>query len=79
MGFDVVREIAPMQKAANGDGRLIFRLNPDIKGTIGAFGYNYFTAEYGDEPSATIRDSVSAIFGPVSGTGINKVIQRFGA
>jgi hypothetical protein len=40
---------------ATGDGRLVFRRNPEIKGTMGAFGYDYFTDKYGEEKAATIR------------------------
>ena len=40
---------------AQGDGRLVFRRNPEIKGTMGAFGYDYFTDKYGEEKAATIR------------------------
>lgn len=41
--------------AATGDGRLVFRRNPEIKGTMGAFGYDYFTDKYGEEKTAAIR------------------------
>jgi hypothetical protein len=41
--------------AAQGDGRLIFKRNPEIKGTMGAFGYDYFTDKYGEEKAAAIR------------------------
>lgn len=40
---------------AQGDGRIVFRRNPEIKGTMGAFGYDYFADKYGEEKSATIR------------------------
>ncbi len=87
----------PGPPAAQGDGRFIFRRNPEIKGTMGAFGYHYFTDKYGEERARSIRllryrglrgsggeyayevlnladgkrnvqqirDSVSAIYGPV--------------
>ncbi len=45
----------PEPAAAQGDGRLIFRRNPGIKGTMGAFGYNYFTDKYGEERVRTVR------------------------
>jgi aminopeptidase YwaD len=38
-----------------GDGRLVFRRNPTIKGPMSAFGYDYFTGHYGDERERTIR------------------------
>ncbi|HVF46135.1 MAG TPA: DUF4910 domain-containing protein [Pyrinomonadaceae bacterium] len=38
-----------------GDGRIVFRRNPDIKGTMGAFGYDYFTDKYGEEKAAALR------------------------
>jgi len=38
-----------------GDGGLVFRRNPEIKGTMGAFGYDYFNDKYGEERSAAIR------------------------
>jgi aminopeptidase YwaD len=41
--------------AAQGDGRLIFKRNPEIKGTMGAFGYNYFTDKYGEDRVREIR------------------------
>lgn len=37
------------------DGRLIFRRNADIKGTMGAFGYDYFTDKIGEEKAAAVR------------------------
>jgi hypothetical protein len=41
--------------AAVGDGRLVFKRNPRIKGTMGAFGYDYFTDKYGAEKARTVR------------------------
>lgn len=87
----------PKDTPASGEGLLVFKRNPEIKGTMGAFGYNYFTDKYGEERSRSvrllryqglrgsggeyayevlnlangkrnvqqIRDSVSAIYGPV--------------
>ncbi|HMQ03215.1 MAG TPA: DUF4910 domain-containing protein [Pyrinomonadaceae bacterium] len=40
---------------AEGDARLIFKRNPEIKGSMTAFGYNYFTDKFGEERSRTIR------------------------
>jgi aminopeptidase YwaD len=38
-----------------GDGRLVFRRNQAVKGTMSAFGYDYFTDHYGAEKEKTIR------------------------
>ena len=43
------------ETVATGDGRLVFRRNPDIKGTMGAFGYDYFTDKYGAEKARALR------------------------
>ena len=43
------------ETAATGDGRLVFKRNPDIKGTMGAFGYDYFTDKYGAEKASALR------------------------
>ena len=83
--------------AAQGDGRLLFRRNPKLKGPMSAFGYDYFTDHYGAEreralrlpqfqglrgsggeyayevlnlvngsrTAQEIRDTVSAIYGPI--------------
>ena len=40
---------------AKGEDRLVFRRNSAIKGTMGAFGYDYFTDKYGEERSRSIR------------------------
>lgn len=40
---------------AQGDGRLVFRRNPKIKGTMSAFGYDYFTDHYGAERERSVR------------------------
>lgn len=37
------------------DYRTVFRRNPEIKGTMGAFGYDYFTDKYGEEKAASVR------------------------
>jgi len=39
---------------ASGDGRLVFRRNPEIKGTMGAFGYDYFDDKYGADRAAKL-------------------------
>ncbi|HYH84903.1 MAG TPA: M28 family peptidase [Pyrinomonadaceae bacterium] len=41
--------------AAQGDGRLVFRRNPNLKGPMSAFGYDYFADKYGAERAETIR------------------------
>ncbi len=38
-----------------GEARLIFRRNPNIKGPMTAFGYDYFTDHVGDEKERNIR------------------------
>ena len=38
-----------------GDGRLVFRRNPTVKGPMSAFGYDYFTDHYGAERERAIR------------------------
>ncbi|HVF29586.1 MAG TPA: DUF4910 domain-containing protein [Pyrinomonadaceae bacterium] len=40
---------------AQGDGRLVFKRNSAIKGTMGAFGYDYFTDHYGSERARSVR------------------------
>ena len=40
---------------AQGDGRLVFRRNPELKGTMSAFGYDYFTDRYGAERERQLR------------------------
>lgn len=45
----------PKPGVAQGDARLVFKRNPDIKGTMGAFGYNYFTDKYGEEKARDVR------------------------
>ena len=40
---------------AQGDGRLVFRRNPKLKGTMSAFGYDYFTDHYGEEREGKLR------------------------
>lgn len=37
------------------DYRTVFRRNPSIKGTMGAFGYDYFTDKYGAERARALR------------------------
>jgi hypothetical protein len=38
-----------------GDGRLVFRRNPALRGPMSAFGYDYFTDRYGAERAAALR------------------------
>lgn len=45
---------APTAAPAQGEGRAVFRRNPEIKGPMSAFGYNYFTDHYGEERAAAI-------------------------
>ena len=40
---------------AQGNGRLIFRRHPKVKGPVSAFGYDYFTDHFGAEREGTIR------------------------
>ena len=40
---------------APGDGRLVFRRNAKLKGTMSAFGYDYFTDHYGEERESKLR------------------------
>ena len=46
-----IKSPAPPQ----GEGRLVFRRNPTVKGPMSAFGYDYFTGHYGAERERTIR------------------------
>ncbi len=50
----LVNNVTPAAPAAR-EGRTVFRRNPNIKGPMSAFGYDYFTDHYGEEKSATIR------------------------
>ena len=45
----------PAATVARGDGLLIFRRNPAIRGTMGAFGYDYFTDKFGEAKATEIR------------------------
>ncbi|MGH9901045.1 MAG: M28 family peptidase, partial [Pyrinomonadaceae bacterium] len=38
-----------------GDGRLVFRRNPKVKGPMSAFGYDYFTDHFGAEREGALR------------------------
>ena len=40
---------------ASGDGKLVFRRNPDLKGPLSVFGYDYFTDKYGADREAAVR------------------------
>ena len=55
MQVQIVRDFAPTPEVAPGDGRLVFKRNPAIKGTMGAFGYDYFTDHYGEERERSVR------------------------
>ncbi len=46
-----IKPSAPPQ----GDGRLVFRRNPTVKGPMSAFGYDYFTDHFGAEREKAIR------------------------
>ena len=46
-----VRPAAPAQ----GDGRLVFKRNPQVKGPMSAFGYDYFTDHYGAERERALK------------------------
>ena len=50
----LVGEVKPAPPA-QGDGRLIFRRNANLKGPMSAFGYDYFTDHLGEERERTIR------------------------
>lgn len=41
--------------AAQGDGRLIFRRNPNVKGPMSVFGYDYFSDHFGAERERALR------------------------
>jgi aminopeptidase YwaD len=43
------------EREAQGDGRIVFKRNPAIKGTMGAFGYDYFEDKYGAEKARALR------------------------
>jgi aminopeptidase YwaD len=40
--------------AAPGEGALVFRRNPSLKGPMGAFGYDYFTDHYGEDRAGAL-------------------------
>lgn len=40
---------------ARGDAQLVFRRNPDLRGPLSVFGYDYFTDKYGAEREAEVR------------------------
>jgi aminopeptidase YwaD len=50
----LVGGVAPAP-AAQGDGRLVFRRNAQIKGPMSAFGYDYFSDHYGAEREGSLR------------------------
>jgi hypothetical protein len=41
--------------AGERDGSLVYRRNPEIKGTMGAFGYDYFNDRYGAEKARSLK------------------------
>ena len=41
--------------APQGDGRLVFRRNPQLKGPMSVFGYDYFLDKYGADRAAAVR------------------------
>jgi aminopeptidase YwaD len=45
----------PAAVPPTGDGALVFKRNPDIKGTMSAFGYDYFEDKYGEERARSVR------------------------
>ena len=51
---NLLRGVKPAP-AAEGNGRLVFRRNAEIKGPMSAFGYDYFTDHYGAERERSIR------------------------
>jgi aminopeptidase YwaD len=50
----LVGEVGPAAPA-QGDGRLIFRRNSQLKGPMSAFGYDYFSDHYGAEKESALR------------------------
>ena len=50
----MVGEVKP-PAPAQGDARLVFRRNSQVKGPMSAFGYDYFTDHYGAERESAIR------------------------
>ncbi|MCL4523743.1 MAG: DUF4910 domain-containing protein [Acidobacteria bacterium] len=58
--FDTIRKVKVLlgteePRGANGDGRLMFRRNVDIKGPTSVFGYDYFTDKYGEAKSRNLK------------------------
>ncbi len=54
-GLRVIVGEVPAAPAAEGDGRLVFRRNPELKGTMSAFGYDYFADKYGEDKASAVR------------------------
>nr|MDQ3804354.1 M28 family metallopeptidase [Acidobacteriota bacterium] len=52
---DMTGAPAAATAAAQGDGRLVFRRNPDLKGPLTPFGYDYFTDKYGVDKASAVR------------------------
>ena len=40
---------------AAGDGLLVFRRNPDLRGPLTPFGYDYFNDKYGEDKASSVR------------------------
>jgi len=40
---------------ADGEGQVIFQRNPEVKGPMSVFSYDYFTDHYGEERARTVR------------------------
>jgi hypothetical protein len=45
----------PDSKPTRGNGMIVFNRNPSIKGTMSAFGYDYFIDKYGAEKARALR------------------------
>jgi len=48
-------DVFPPPPLPHPDYRTVFRRNPSIKGTMGAFGYDYFSDKYGAERARALR------------------------
>ena len=50
------KQLAKLPAApAQGDARRVFKRNPAIRGTMSAFGYDYFSDHYGEERARSVR------------------------
>ena len=52
---DKILAALPRPPAPSGDARLVFKRNPAIKGTMGAFGYDYFADKFGAEKARALK------------------------